>query len=82
MAQVAEQAKRYHVSKDFAGINTKANRTAIGPNEFAWIENIQPIGYANARAVPAQSNALVTQGGETFYACYSANISKIGRAHV
>ena len=75
MAQVAEQAKRYHVSKDFAGINTKANRTAIGPNEFAWIENIQPIGYANARAVPAQSNALVTQGGETFYACYSANIS-------
>ncbi len=40
-----EQKKSYHVTKDFKGLNTKANRTAIQENEFAWIENVMPIGY-------------------------------------
>ena len=42
-----EQKKSYHVTKDFKGLNTKANRTAIQENEFAWIENVMPIGYSN-----------------------------------
>ena len=52
MAQSPEQRKSYHVSKDFQGINTKANRTAIGSNEFAWLENAQPIGMGNIKIIP------------------------------
>lgn len=42
----------YKVVKDFKGLNTKADRTAIEDVEFSWIENIQPVGRANLQAVP------------------------------
>ena len=48
-----EQKKGYHVTKNFAGINTKANRTAIKEEEFSWLENAMPIGHGNLRIVPA-----------------------------
>lgn len=48
----AEQKKSYKVVKQFKGLNTKANRTAIEENEFSWIENVQPIGYGNAKVIP------------------------------
>ena len=51
MAQSAEQAKKYHVTKDFKGLNTKANRTAIGADEFSWINNAMPIGFGNMKIV-------------------------------
>jgi hypothetical protein len=38
----AEQKKSYQVVKQFKGLNTKANRTAIDETEFSWIENAQP----------------------------------------
>jgi hypothetical protein len=50
----AEQRKQYHVTKDFKGINTKANRTSIAENEFAWLENAQPVGAGNLKVTPAQ----------------------------
>lgn len=50
----AEQRKQYHVTKDFKGVNTKANRTSIAENEFAWLENAQPIGAGNLKITPAQ----------------------------
>jgi len=50
----AEQKKSYAVIKNFAGLNTKANRTAIKEEEFAWIENAMPIGFGNIKIVPAQ----------------------------
>jgi len=50
----AEQQKKYHVTKDFKGINTKANRTSIAENEFAWLENAQPLGAGNLKVTPAQ----------------------------
>jgi hypothetical protein len=46
-----EQAKKYHITKAFKGINTKANRTAIDGDEFSWLENIQPIGFGNLKVV-------------------------------
>ncbi|CAB4188182.1 hypothetical protein UFOVP1174_2 [uncultured Caudovirales phage] len=64
----AEQKKSYHVIKQFKGVNTKANRTAIGEDEFSWIENAQPIGFANIKVVNNRSsvkdsgNAAVTFG--------------------
>ena len=66
-----EQQKRYHVTKDFRGINTKANRTSIPENEFSWLENAMPIGDGNLRIIPAQttirdaSNNVVTFSSET-----------------
>jgi hypothetical protein len=62
----AEQKKSYKVVKQFKGLNTKANRTAIDEDEFSWIENTQPIGYANLKIVPTyttvknNSNVAIT----------------------
>jgi hypothetical protein len=50
-----EQKKNYAVLKRFRGINTKAQRTAINEDEFAWLENAMPIGDSNIKIVPAQS---------------------------
>jgi hypothetical protein len=52
----AEQKKSYEVVKQFKGINTKANRTAIGDDEFYWLENAMPIGYGNLKITPTYSN--------------------------
>ena len=51
----AEQKKSYQVIKEFKGIDTKANRTALSENEFSWVENLQPIGYGNLKALPTYS---------------------------
>jgi hypothetical protein len=53
----AEQKKSYQVIKQFKGINTQANRTAIDAEEFSWLENAQPVGYGNLRITP---NAKLT----------------------
>jgi hypothetical protein len=47
-----EDRKRVQVLKEFGGINTQADRTAIGENEFSWIENVMPIGHGNMPVVP------------------------------
>jgi len=57
----AEQKKSYAVYKNFKGLNTKANRTAIDEEEFSWIENAMPIGFGNIKIVPAQ--VTVKDGG-------------------
>ena len=66
-----EQKKDYKVVKDFVGINTKANRTAIKEEEFSWLENAMPIGHANVRVVPAPSTVSgVTFASTVVYATY------------
>ena len=57
----AEQKKSYQVIKTFRGLDTQANRTAIKEDEFSWLENVQPIGYANLKVIPNYST--VTSGG-------------------
>ena len=54
----AEQKKSYDVIKNFKGLNTQANRTAIDSEEFSWIENAQPIGSGNIRIIATSTNAL------------------------
>jgi hypothetical protein len=61
-----EQKKLYQVSKDFRGINTKANRTAIGKDEFAWLENAMPIGFANIKIVSNSSNVTISNTAITW----------------
>jgi len=58
----AEQKKSYEVIKQFKGINTQANRTAIEAEEFAWLENAQPIGYGNLKIVSTYSNVYTSTG--------------------
>ena len=58
----AEQKKSYEVIKNFKGLNTQANRTAIESEEFSWIENAQPIGFGNLKIVPT-SNLVKDSGG-------------------
>jgi len=53
----AEQKKSYAVIKQFRGLNTKANRTAIQDDEFSWIENAQPIGFGNIKILPNKTQA-------------------------
>lgn len=76
-----EQKKSYHVTKDFKGLNTKANRTAIQENEFAWIENVMPIGYSNLKVIPKEkrvtySNTNFSWGGTVHYMA-PANINGV-----
>lgn len=75
MAQSPEQKKSYAVIKKFLGLNTKANRTAITDEEFSWLENAMPIGYANLKVVPTYSNMNI-EFAETVIAMFGVNIGK------
>lgn len=75
----AEQKKSYQVVKQFRGLNTKANRTAIAEDEFSWLENSQPIGYANLKIIPtsietkdSSNNTVVFANTVTYFS--SVNI--------
>jgi hypothetical protein len=46
-----EQKKSYAVGKNFRGVNTRANRTAIAEEEFSWLENAMPIGHSNLQTI-------------------------------
>ena len=73
----AEQKKSYEVVKQFKGVNTKANRTAIDDSEFYWLENAMPIGYGNLKITPTYSNvgSVTFSNTVTFYC--SANIGLV-----
>ena len=69
----AEQKKSYEVVKQFKGVNTKANRTAIGDDEFYWLENAMPIGYGNLK-VTKNYDSLGITFSNTVINFFSANI--------
>ena len=69
----AEQKKSYEVVKQFRGVNTKANRTAIGDDEFSWLENAMPIGYGNLKVTPTKTDLGVTFAHTVVY-FFSANV--------
>jgi len=78
----AEQRKQYLVIKDFRGINTHANRTAIPENEFSWLENAMPIGSGNLKIVPAQisvtnsgGNVVTWTTATTYFTSSNINLS-------
>lgn len=66
--------KHEFATSDFDGVNTQALRQAIKSGQQAWLENIQPIGPANARIVPGQSDQLATLGGVAPYYAQGFNI--------
>jgi len=72
----AEQKKSYEVVKQFRGVNTKANRTAIGDDEFSWLENAMPIGYGNLKVTPNKTDIGITFSHTVVY-FFSANVGLI-----
>lgn len=78
MAASPEQKKSYQVIKAFKGLNTKANRTAIDEQEFAWLENIMPVGFGNAKVVPVEETVSITGNAVT----WGANVTFIGNANI
>lgn len=46
--------------EDFGGLDTKAQRPAIGVKDFSWIENWMPIGPGNMRTLYAEGAAIYT----------------------
>ena len=68
------QPERFYF-RDYKGINTQADRTAIDDDEFAWLENYIPIGKGNARVVPTLSVQLA-DFTDTPYVGWAANIKK------
>jgi hypothetical protein len=69
-----EQKKSYLVTKQFKGINTKNNRTAIDEMEFSWLENLMPLGYGNLKALPNSDNQSVAFGN-TVSQLFTVNIN-------
>lgn len=49
--------------EEWGSLNTKANRPAIQPNEFSWIENFMPIGHGNMRTLRDKGSTVYTAGG-------------------
>ena len=52
------------VFREFSGMNVQSPRWSINDNQFAWLENVQPIAHGNLPTVPAPSAALSTLVGE------------------
>ena len=72
----AEQKKSYQVVKQFKGLNTKANRTAIDEDEFSWLENAMPIGFSNLKIVPNYTDLGITFS-HTALNVFQANIKLV-----
>lgn len=62
--QIPSQDK---IFREFEGINTQSARQAIKPEQFAWLENLMPIGFGNLRVVPAQSAIKATLAATAYY---------------
>jgi len=59
--------KKNNSLRDFKGVNTQAARTVIGDDQFAWLENVMPVGFGNMPAVPGPSAALATWTGTAYH---------------
>jgi len=53
------------VLRDFGGVNLQSPREAIGDNEFAWLEEVIPVGPGNLSVIAGPSTAYVTVAGES-----------------
>jgi hypothetical protein len=82
MSTGKEGQKKDHSFRDFSGINTQSSRTTIEDNEFAWIENVIPIGHGNLVAVPNVSAVLATWSPSIAYLQQSENLNNVDYDYV
>lgn len=66
--------KKNNSLRDFQGVNTQATRQNIGDNQFAWLENVMPIGFGNMIVTPGPSGVLATWAG-TAYRLHAVNLN-------
>lgn len=72
------QEPRSTTIEDWGSLNTKAQRPAIQPNEFSWIENWMPIGHGNMRTLPAEGAPIYTAtGGHTIINMVPYNLGAV-----
>jgi hypothetical protein len=77
MAQGKAEGKKHdHTFRDFGGVNTQAARQAIEDTEFAWLENIMPLGHGNLVSVPYYTDTGVVLAA-TCYWMKAANLNNI-----
>ena len=57
-AQPKEGTKRNHSLRNFKGVNTQADRRAIPDDQFAWLENVMPIGHGNLKSLPGSGDSI------------------------
>ena len=60
--KIGEQEHHYLVLKKFKGLNSQPSREALPEEEFAWIENLMPIGDAFMQVVPQVGSSIATYG--------------------
>ena len=58
MAADRENKKSNQTLREFKGVNTRNARTVIHDDQFAWLENVMPIGSGNMVAVPGPGSSL------------------------
>ena len=67
-APQAKEAPKKNLSlRDFQGVNTQAARQVIGDNQFAWLENVMPVGYGNMIVPPGPSAVLASWVGTAYH---------------
>jgi 6-phosphogluconolactonase (cycloisomerase 2 family) len=74
-----EGTKLTHTLRDFKGVNTQASRQNIGDDQFAWLENVFPLGYGNMLSIAGPSGILGSwpTGTATFFQSYNLNDTPI-----
>ena len=60
MAADRENKKSNQTLREFKGVNTRNARTVIHDDQFAWLENVMPIGSGNMVAVPGPGSSLAS----------------------
>lgn len=72
--QKTERPTYTKIFREFKGINTKNDRTAIPPETFFDLVNLMPIGSANLHSIPSPSASLASFSA-TMYRFQYANIN-------
>lgn len=76
--QTPESSSERFILEKFGTLNTKAKRTSIDDNEFAWLENMMPIGDGNLRALYDNGASIYTPtGGRTILLSFPYNLAAI-----
>ncbi len=67
--------KKFFVVQKAAGINTQAKRESIRDEQWSWLENLQPIGDGNYRALYSNGSSIYTApAGKTIIYYYFFNV--------
>jgi hypothetical protein len=76
-SEKGERPQYQHVFREWGGCFTRNARTACPHDKWYYLENLQPIGSANARTVPNISASLHDFGGDSIYAAGYANVVNV-----